>query len=162
MSRKKSTTHYTVEVHPHIALTVLFWRPSRHSFRSAYTPVQVPVAVTTTTSGSSCTVIVTSNSSADNAGSSKHEVSTSALGAVAGVLGLITLMALAAALIFWRRDHHSREQLKWAMEMSTNATTPFTTFAAPPKPSSPSQERQAAAAPYDPWEGKGHRYTRGG
>ncbi|KAG8875893.1 hypothetical protein FRB97_004662 [Tulasnella sp. 331] len=123
------------------------------TFTSVYPPVQVPVAITATT-GSSCastvTATVTSTSNSDTTGSSKHEVSTSALGAVAGVLGVVILMALGAAFLFWRRDRHSREELKWALEMSENRPAPF--IAVPPKPPSPSREQQLAAVPYGPWE----------
>ncbi|KAG8881800.1 hypothetical protein FRB97_009135, partial [Tulasnella sp. 331] len=123
------------------------------TFTSVYPPVQVPVAITATTGSSyasTVTTTATSTSNADITNSSDHKVSTSALGAVAGVLGVITLMALGAAFLFWRRDRHSREELKWALEMSENRPTPF--IAVPPKPQSPPQEQQLVSVPYNPWE----------
>ncbi|KAG9037734.1 hypothetical protein FRB95_004580 [Tulasnella sp. JGI-2019a] len=124
------------------------------TFTSVYTPVQVPVALTASASGSACTSTVTATgtslSNATAGESSKNTVSTGALGAVAGVLGVLLLIALGAAVVFWRRDRHSRQQLQWAMDMS-NAATPFTTNASTSL-SLQARGQQPIVTPYDPWE----------
>ncbi|KAG9000633.1 hypothetical protein FRB93_012645 [Tulasnella sp. JGI-2019a] len=84
------------------------------TFTSDFPPVQVPVSLTSSQSGSLYTA----------RGSKNNTVSTSTLGVVSGVLGLLILVALGAAAVFWRRDCRSRQQLRWKVDLSEG--TPFT------------------------------------
>ncbi|KAG9037732.1 hypothetical protein FRB95_004578 [Tulasnella sp. JGI-2019a] len=75
--------------------------------RSDSPPIQVPVSLAGLSSAglpsaSECTEAVAG-------GSNKNTVSTSVLGAVAGALGLLLLVALGGATYLWRRERNARQ-----------------------------------------------------
>ncbi|KAG9010886.1 hypothetical protein FRB94_009588 [Tulasnella sp. JGI-2019a] len=123
------------------------------TFTSHFPGVQVPASLSGLPSTSACP-------SATAGGSNKNTVSTSAIGAIAGVLGLLLLMALGAAAVFWRRDRYLRQQLRWAVDLSADGVTPFR-MNAPNASTHVTRGQQLGVTPYDSWEGMAY-FSRSG